>query len=131
MTFKDKGDINNMRVLVVEDSLSSQLVFSEILKKMNIDFGMCDNGYDAILKSNNENYDLILMDVQMPILNGIEAMKQIKENKKDIKIIAVTADAMKGTKEKLLNYGFDYYISKPFQVFQLKDIINMFLKTPG
>nr|NQU92675.1 response regulator [Bacteroidota bacterium] len=93
---------------------------------------VANNGQDAVNLFKKNLYDLVLMDIMMPIMDGIEATKQIKgiqdfqDIKRGIPVIAMTANALKGDREKLLSQGMDGYISKPFKTKELKDIIVNF-----
>ncbi len=107
-----------VKVLVVEDdALSTELVL-EILNEMGFTAHGAVDGEEAIKKSEKEFYDLIIMDIMLPGMDGIETTRVIKSmpEYKDVPVIALTALAMKGDKERLLNSGFDYYIPKPIDV---------------
>lgn len=106
------------KVLVVEDdALNTELVL-EILNEMGFTAHGAVDGEEAIKKSEKEFYDLIIMDIMLPGMDGIETTRVIKSmpDYKDVPIIALTALAMKGDKERLLNAGFDCYIPKPIDV---------------
>ncbi len=106
------------KVLVVEDdALNTELVL-EILNEMGFTAHGAVDGEEAIMKSEIEFYDLIIMDIMLPGIDGIETTRVIKSmpEYKDVPIIALTALAMKGDKERLLNAGFDCYIPKPIDV---------------
>ena len=119
------------KILLVEDNKANQLFMQVILKKLGLTFDIAYNGEEAVEKYQNNNFNLILMDENMPIMNGIEATKKIreieKETKKHIPIIAVTANALNGDKQKFLQSGFDEYLPKPVDIKLLKEIINRFL----
>lgn len=106
------------RVLVAEDNLINQMVVDFQLQKMGFEVEMVANGADAIEKYGNNHYDLILLDIQMPLLDGFEVAKKIRESELasglHIPIIALTANAMKGDREEYLASGMDEYVSKPF-----------------
>ena len=117
------------RILVVEDDEVSLEFIKELLDPYDVKLVCVDNGKDAIeVFKNNAAIDLILMDVQLPIMNGRDAMLQIKEINPDIPILAQTAFAMSGDKENYLEDGFDAYISKPINVNEIllliDDLIN-------
>jgi len=131
---KEKIDINKEifgKVLIVEDNKANQMFIQVILKKLKLDFDIAFNGEEGVDKYKNGNFDLILMDENMPIMNGIEATKQIREiektTKKHIPIIAVTANALSGDKERFMKSGFDEYLPKPINVKLLKQIMSKFL----
>ncbi len=102
-------------ILVTEDNLNNR----ELIKAALDDYGLefAESGEEAITMASEKVYDLILMDIQLPEMDGTEAMEQIRKNSdKHIPIIALTAYAMKGDKEKYLESGFDEYISKPINI---------------
>jgi PAS domain S-box-containing protein len=122
-----------MNVLVAEDNMINQLLLGELLKKYGIKYTMANNGKEAIELLAKEKIDLILMDVSMPIMNGIEATKMIKNNKKynNIPVIALTAHALIEEREKLLQEGMDAYISKPIEEKELLSVITKYSKKIG
>lgn len=110
----DKKD--TVKILLVEDYKHSQIIVTRLLKKNNFDsIVVVENGLQALEQAEKQNYDLILMDMQMPVMNGFEATQKIREldNYKEIPIIALTAFAMKGDREKCLEAGATDYIPKP------------------
>jgi CheY-like chemotaxis protein len=117
-------------ILIAEDNHINQLVLSKTLEKMGHQVTTVTNGIDAVQATHKEHYDLILMDLHMPIMNGFDAMKMIKEELKEKSppIIAVTANALKGDREKCLTEGMDEFISKPVKREVLQRLLNQFLK---
>ncbi len=106
----------SLRILVAEDNKINQKVIKALLRMPNIDLQIVGNGQQAVQEVKNSEYDLILMDVQMPIMDGPTANREIRAlpgAKSGIQIIALTANAMKGDREKYLALGFDDYLSKP------------------
>jgi CheY-like chemotaxis protein len=106
------------KVLLVEDNKANQMYMSLILKKFKLDFDIANDGLEAVHAYKDNKYDLILMDENMPNLNGIEATKRILEiereqNLSHTPIIALTANALKGDREKFLEAGMDEYLTKP------------------
>ena len=117
----------NLNILIVDDNQINLLLISEVLKKLNIKFVLAQNGQIAIDKGKEEKFDIILMDINMPIMNGIEATNILKnEFKLQTPIIALTANSLEGDKEEFLKNGMDDYLSKPFNINKLIDIINKF-----
>jgi CheY-like chemotaxis protein len=113
--------IKNLKILVAEDNPVNQKLIKSVLTKMGFTPKLVENGRLAVEEEEKEKYDLILMDLQMPEMDGINATKNIIINARKRtrpKIIAVTANAMPGDKERCLDAGMDDYISKPIQ-FQL------------
>jgi CheY-like chemotaxis protein len=119
--------MDEKRVLVVEDDKSNQIVFSTLLKNMGLDFDLAETGRQAIEAVRQRTYAIILMDIRMPELDGLEATKTIRSlgsvNGKQIPIVAVTAQAMDGDKERCIWAGMSDYISKPFTREELEKTI--------
>ncbi|MEI6055926.1 MAG: response regulator, partial [Lentisphaerota bacterium] len=107
--------IRGARVLLVEDNVINQEVATEILMHMSLNVTLAKDGYEAIDKANNESFDIVLMDIQMPRLDGIEATIRIRKNKDkhELPIVAMTANAMMGDIEKSLRSGMNDHITKP------------------
>jgi len=106
-----------LRVLLAEDNVVNQRVASAILQKNGHKVVTAVNGRDALMALSNQDFDLVLMDIQMPEIDGFEATRKIRESEassnKHVPIIAMTAHAMKGDEERCLAAGMDAYISKP------------------
>ena len=118
--------LTNKSVLLVEDNEINQFLAVTILKKWKINVDVAENGQIALDKLKESNYDVILMDMQMPVMGGIEATKIIREDLKlDTPIIALTANAIKGDEIKCLEAGMNDYVSKPFEH---SDLFNKILK---
>lgn len=109
------------RVLLVEDNQVNQLLAKTILKKANISVDVAINGQEAIHALVREEFDLVLMDIQMPIMDGYEATRCIREilQKPELPVIAMTANAMQGDKERCLEAGMDDFLTKPINQQQL------------
>ncbi len=118
MNIKDLGSFDSLSVLLVEDNDINQMYSSNILKKWNCQVDIAANGYIALEKLRKNHYDLILMDIQMPVMDGLETTRNIRNNfispKADIPIIALTANAIKGDNVKCLEVGMNDYLPKPF-----------------
>jgi CheY-like chemotaxis protein len=123
------------RVLVVEDDKSNQIVFSTLLKNMGLDFDLAETGRQAVDAVRQRTYSIILMDIRMPELDGLEATKTIRSlgsvNGKQIPIVAVTAQAMEGDKERCIWAGMSDYLSKPFTREELEKTILRWLGSAG
>jgi CheY-like chemotaxis protein len=100
-----------------------------MLKKLNLECDIANNGLEAVEMVKEQDYALILMDENMPVMNGIEATKQIREIKlnQPLKIIAVTANALKGDKQKFLDAGMDDYLSKPIDKHEFVTMLKQHL----
>lgn len=116
-----------MSILLVEDDAINRNVILKLLKRIGYHIDIATNGLEAIDKCKENDYDVILMDIQMPVMDGIEATQNIREIEGEVKytpIIAVTAFALKGEKECLLSKGIDGYISKPIDKVELYSLID-------
>lgn len=113
-------NLEDANVLLVEDNLINQKIVVLSLKKVVKNIEIANNGKEALDKFGTSRFDIILMDIQMPIMNGIVATKKIREiessSNSHTPIIAITANALLGDKEECLAAGMDDYISKPFQI---------------
>ena len=121
-------------VLVAEDNEINQSLLRHLFKSWNLKFDLVNNGKEAIEKLRTKNYDLILMDIQMPEMDGYTATQEIRENLKlTTPIIAMTAHALAGEREKCLSYGMNGYLSKPIRELQLHNLIAQFtpVEIPG
>lgn len=120
-----------LNVLVVEDNDLNSKFAGAVLKKLNYNVDYATDGAMAVEKFLKNNYDLILMDIQMPLKNGIEATKEIRKYEKQLAvdnpvvIIAVTAFALEHDRENCLENGMDEYLTKPYTPEELKDVIKM------
>jgi PAS domain S-box-containing protein len=125
----DTNLLKGCRILVADDYEINRLVASTILNNYGIITEEAKNGLEAIEKVEAENFDLILMDVQMPDMDGIEATNYIRDKiSKTLPIIALTAYALKGDDAKFIEAGMDDYLSKPFEENQLLEIILKWVK---
>ncbi len=125
-------DISGVRALLVEDHKINQMYAITTLEEQSVKVDLAENGIEALDMVKKNNYDLILMDIQMPLMGGIEATKIIREELKlDIPIIALTANALKGAKESYLESGMNDYISKPFHEKEINTKIGLFLNLPS
>lgn len=120
------------RILLVEDDKANQMVTKKMLHTLGYrKIAIADNGYQALRLLERDTYDIVLMDIQLPELDGMETTQIIREGEKKsgkhIPIIAITAHALKGDKEKFLNRGMDGYVSKPIAMLALKEALGDFL----
>ena len=123
----------SLRVLLAEDNPVNQTLAMRILEKLGHKVQIVNNGREALRRSQEEEFDLILMDVQMPEMDGLEATTAIRDAEagtgKHVPIVAMTAHAMKGDREKCLNAGMDGYLSKPIRIDELKQAMSEVNKT--
>ncbi|MBI5540108.1 MAG: PAS domain S-box protein [Bacteroidia bacterium] len=123
------SNFNNYTILIVEDDLTNLTYLKELFEPFNINLIETNNGKDAIdIVKHNPHIDIILMDVQLPEINGYDAMKQIKEFNPDIPVIIQTAFAFESDKQKSINAGSDGYISKPIDSEKLFTLIKKLKK---
>jgi CheY-like chemotaxis protein len=122
-------------VLVAEDNATNQKLVLALLKQRGYDVVVVDNGRQAVETTAAQPFDVILMDVQMPELGGLEATAAIRARERDagghIPIIALTAHAMAGDRERCLSAGMDAYVSKPLRPQDLLSAIDSFFATSG
>ena len=126
----------NNTILVVEDNQLNQRVLTKMLEKMGCSTDVAENGQEALAKLNlsapseeRPRYDIILMDIQMPVLDGLRATTMIRAQEEGgvrIPVVAVTAHAMKGDREKFLEAGMDAYLSKPIHREDLAAVLEQF-----
>lgn len=125
---EDNSSRNPPRILMVEDNQINQRVGKLILQRAGFNIDLANDGREALEAHKSEPYDLILMDCQMPVMDGFEASRQIRSlDKHQPVIIAVTANALVGERERCLNAGMDDYLSKPFQAEQLVAVVKKWM----
>jgi CheY-like chemotaxis protein len=120
----------DIKILVAEDIAMNRRLITDILIYHGYETIEADNGQEAIRIAREHNPNLIVMDLQMPVMNGYEAIKILKNdpNTKHIKILALTSFAMAGDKEKALKTGADEYISKPISTKEFPKVVERMLK---
>ncbi len=120
------------RILVTEDNIINQKLITRILEEHGITVDIANNGLESFEKRRNNDFDLIFMDIQMPVMDGIEATHEILDYEEDeevphVPIVALTANALKGDRERFMSEGMDEYITKPIETSELLYILNKFL----
>jgi len=130
---KDSNIKFNNHILLVEDNITNQKYMSIILKKLGLTFDIASDGEEALEIFKEKEYDLVLMDENMPNKSGIETTKDILEYEAQnslsfVPIIALTANALKGDREKFLTAGMDEYLTKPVNKRKLSEMLGRFLK---
>ncbi len=119
------GAQHSLRILMAEDNPINQRVGKLILQKAGFKIDLVGDGNEALEAHRSNPYDIILMDCQMPTMDGFEASRQIRLlNQPQPVIVAVTANALVGERERCLNAGMDDYLSKPFQAEQLIAVVK-------
>ncbi|MEO6549816.1 MAG: PAS domain S-box protein [Ferruginibacter sp.] len=127
-----KDMLANKKILVVDDNNMNRLVAKTILKNYGAIITESVNGKEAIELIQQNEFDLVLMDIQMPIMGGMEATKIIREEiSLDLPVIALTANAIKGDNEKCIEGGMNAYLSKPFKENDLLKIVSFWIGMPG
>ncbi len=115
----------SLTVLIVEDNAVNQMVIDELLRGFGHKTFLAENGQQALELVAAGNIDLVLMDCQMPVMDGFEATRRLRDREAEqgrprLTIIAVTANAIKGDRERCLEAGMDDYVSKPINTVKLK-----------
>ncbi|MEQ8763976.1 MAG: response regulator [Planctomycetota bacterium] len=128
--------LESVRVLLAEDNALNQKLVCRLLEKRGIEVVVANNGQEAVDALENEAFDIVLMDVQMPVLDGFQATQQIRRRESEsgahTPIIALTAHAMRGDRENCLEAGMDEYLTKPLQPKELFGMIQRLLASgPG
>lgn len=119
------------RILVADDYEDNREIIRTALSAMSLTIDFVENGQEALNQLKRENYDLILMDIQMPVMDGVEATQYIRESDapyRDIPILALTASVMRHQQEEYLNIGINKVISKPFSIQKLRKVVREWLK---
>jgi CheY-like chemotaxis protein len=128
---KTRKELKDVNILLVEDNTINQKITMLTLKPLVNNIDTATNGKEALDKFGTSSYDLILMDIQMPVMSGLVAAEKIRaleaSTNSHVPIIAITANAMLGDKERCLSAGMDDYISKPFQPAVLIDKLKKFI----
>jgi len=125
----NEENIKVLKVLVVEDNIINQKIASRIIEQLGHSVNVAKNGQVGLEMYKNSNYDLVLMDIQMPIMDGFTATKEIREWEHDERktpghIIALTANALKEDKEKCFDVGMNDFLSKPFKIQDIKSLLS-------
>lgn len=123
--------IKGVNVLLVEDHNINQVYAISLLEDQGAIVELAENGMEAIEKLKEKSFDIVLMDIQMPVMGGVEATKIIRDQlKSEVPIISLTANALKGDNDKYLNAGMNEYVSKPFKTEELVSKMAQLLQKP-
>jgi osomolarity two-component system sensor histidine kinase NIK1 len=122
-------NFSTAEILIAEDNLINQKLIKAMLNKYDVNITIANNGLEAVEHFKNSKFDLVFMDIHMPELDGMEATTQILEYEKEnnlqhTTIVALTANALSGDKERFLAHGMDDYLSKPIDKELLKDVLH-------
>lgn len=127
-----QNNLIGKKVLLVEDNKLNQQIANEILKSFGVNIEIADNGAVAVDLATKNDYDLILMDIQMPIMNGYVATNKIRiipdVKKATTPIIAMTANAFDDDKRRAIKEGMNGFVSKPIDIDELLNAINDFIR---
>ncbi len=123
----EKIDFHGLRVLLVEDNEINQMIAQEMLSMKGCIVDVANNGVEAVTKVEHAPYNLILMDIQMPYMDGFEATRRIRQTHTDVPIVAMTAHAMQEDREKSLAAGMQDHISKPIDPDKLYHVMERVL----
>ena len=132
----DSSDaVPSLRILLVDDREVNRKIGYALLKKLGHEVSFAEDGQQAVEMSRIGSYDLILMDIQMPVLDGYEAVRMIRARERDtgghVPIIAVTANALRGEGDRAIRGGMDGYLCKPIHIADLKATIGNVFREPG
>ncbi len=125
-----ENNLASKTVLLADDDMRNIFALSTAFESYDMNIEIANNGQEALdILERNEQIDLVLMDIMMPVMDGYEAIEKIRANKKfaNLPIIAVTAKAMKGDREKTIAVGANDYISKPVDVDKLISLMRVWL----
>jgi PAS domain S-box-containing protein len=121
---------NSLRILLAEDNVTSQKVTIQMLLRMGLKADVVANGIEALQALKRQPYDIVLMDLRMPVMNGLDATRIIRQNWPDNgpRVIAITAYAQQGDRDRCIEAGTDDYISKPIKLQELADVLSKYQK---
>ncbi len=127
------GAALDAKILLVEDNPINQMVAQKMLEKLGITSKVANNGVEALKHLNQESFDLVLMDCQMPEMDGFDATREVRHigiksiNQKQVPIVAMTANVMSGDRERCIKVGMNDYIGKPVQLDKLEEVLRKWL----
>ncbi len=122
------GRLTGANILVVEDNLMNQQVVRELLERAGATVTLANNGREALAQAEEKTFDLVLMDLQMPEIGGIEAAETLRASGNSTPIVAMTASAMPGDEQRCLDAGMNDYLSKPINLERLSAVLERFVK---
>jgi len=121
------SDYSHLRLLIAEDQAINQFILKKILGKWSIVPAMVYDGEQAIAAFNSAEFDMIFLDVQMPIMGGYQASKEIRAINKEIPIIAISAAVLRTSLEEAQSYGMNEFIGKPYSPEEIFEVIEKFI----
>jgi CheY-like chemotaxis protein len=121
----EKDSISSMRILLVEDEASHRKIILLMLARLGYESDAVSNGHEAIQAVKHSQYDLVLMDIVMPKIDGLQTTREIRKlGQKGLKILAITAYVFPGIREMCLDAGMDDYIAKPVRIKDLEHALK-------
>jgi signal transduction histidine kinase/CheY-like chemotaxis protein/HPt (histidine-containing phosphotransfer) domain-containing protein len=127
-----KIDLNGIKILLAEDNSMNQFYARQLLSSWNVEIELANNGIEVVHKSRSQKFDIILMDLQMPVMDGYEAIKELRDDKNNpnqhTPVICVSADAFAETRNKAIAAGMNDYLTKPIDEDALIDILTQYTK---
>ncbi len=130
-----RPELDGVRALIVDDEPMNLVVASGLFREYNMIIDTAESGREALIKYEKNDYDVVFMDHMMPEMDGVEAMKRIRyyadQNKKTVKVIALTANAISGARAMFLKEGFDGFISKPVSISEFERVMNRVMSETG
>jgi len=129
---KENADEGKIKILVAEDNDINRKLIKRTLENYNAEVTLANNGEEALNEVKSRKFDLIFMDIAMPVMDGVEALHailnyELNSGIKHTPVVALTANALKGDRERFLNEGFDEYVTKPIKSTSIEVILQMFL----
>ena len=123
----------NVHLLVAEDNMINQKLILNVLNRLGIEVSFANNGQEALQHRMENEYDMIFMDIEMPVMGGMEATAKIlsyerSNRKRHTPIVALTANALTGDRQKYIGAGMDGYLSKPLQLDDLMELLTEYFK---
>ncbi|HIC77596.1 MAG TPA: response regulator, partial [Sulfurovum sp.] len=129
--FKNIDLLKDVKILLAEDNLINQEIILGLLESSKVEIDIASDGQEAVDKFRKKDYDIILMDIQMPVMDGYKATKIIRQENKEVAIIALTANAMREDLVKSMASGMNDHINKPVEVEKLYETILSHLRLPS
>jgi CheY-like chemotaxis protein len=111
---------SQIKVLIAEDNILNQKIISILVKRLGWQYQMVNNGMKAVEECHNNDFDAVLMDIDMPVMNGWEATIEIKKIKPELPVIALTAFSEESFREKSFACGMDYFLAKPYNHIEIE-----------
>ncbi|MBN1115904.1 MAG: response regulator [Bacteroidales bacterium] len=124
--------MSKLKIIIADDIFTNRLLLSEILKDLGYEFFLAKNGKEAVDELQKSDYNLVLMDIEMPVMNGVEATKFIREQlespKCNVPVVALTAHNPKLFFDDFRNVGFSQLLTKPYSVAKLRELLESYVE---